>query len=211
MAEVQSQTAIVPSPEGYAIKIRELSPSGKAEDLSIPIPANLNAHSLDLMLEAAVLKRTTWRQFEFPTILHACIYARRMGLDITAGDVYMAEEGRLSTTAGAKIRHAMSTGRIKGYEVEITEGPQIVIPWETSKTKGEYKGPNLIAKVTVHVTGWEKPVVYTTTLAEWFTGRNPNWRSRPAYMLRRNALSKALEEVAPLGVEADEAPPVTQP
>ncbi len=211
MAEVQSQTAIVPSSEGYAIKIRELSPSGKAEDLSIPVPANLNAHSLDLMLEAAVLKRTTWRQFEFPTILHACIYARRMGLDITAGDVYMAEEGRLSTTAGAKIRHAMSTGRIKGYEVEITEGPPIVIPWETSKAKGEYKGPNLIATVTVSVVGWERPVVYRTSLQEWFTGRNPNWRVRPAYMLRRNALSKALEEVAPLGVEADEAPPVTQP
>ncbi len=211
MAEVQTSTAIVPATEGYAIKIRELSPSGKAEELSVPVPVNVNAHQLDLMLEAAVLKRTTWRQFEFPTILHACIYARRMGLDITAGDVYMAEEGRLSTTAGAKIRHAMSTGRIKGYEVEITKGAEIEIPWETSKSKGVYKGPNYHAKVTVQVVGWDRPVVYETDLSEWFVGRNPNWRTRPTYMLRRNALSKAVEEVAPLGVEADEAPPVTQP
>jgi hypothetical protein len=209
MAELESQTAIVAAPEGYAIKIRELSPSGKAEEMSIPVPANVNAHDLDLMLEAAVLKRTTWRQFEFPTILHACIYARRMGLDITAGDVYMAEEGRLSTTAGAKIRHAMSTGKIQGYEVEITKGPEIEIPWETAKSKGSYKGPNYHVKVVVTVLGWQRPVVYETDLVEWFVGRNPNWRTRPLYMLRRNALSKALEEVAPLGVEAEEAPPVT--
>ena len=52
-----------------------------------------------------------------------------------------------------------------------------------------------------------KRQVYETTLSEWFHGPNPNWINRPQYMLRRNALSKALEEVAPMGIEADEAPP----
>lgn len=210
MAEQSNVTAIVPAAQAgdYQIEIKEFNAAGAASKFMIPVPANVTAMGASVMLRSAVLKRTTWKTYDFPTILHAVIYADRMGLDIMAGDVYMAEEGRISTTAGAKIRHAMSTGRIEGYEVEITNGEEITIPWETQKQKGEYKGPNLQAKVTVYVKGWKAPVVYTTTLAEWFVGRNPNWRSRPAYMLRRNALSKALEEVAPMGVEADEAPPI---
>src|SRR5207245_5307778 len=80
----------------------------------------------------------------------------------------------------------------------------------TVKTQEQtWEGPNLKATVTVQVRDMDKPVTYQTTLVEWFTGRNPNWRTRPAYMLRKNALSKVMEEVAPLGTEADEAPPLS--
>jgi hypothetical protein len=120
----------------------------------------------------------------------------------------MAEEGRLSTTAGAKIRHAMASGKIEGYSVQITEGEEITIKYTFRQQQQEWKGPNYRVRVTVKVRGFTEPVVYETTLREWFTGRNPNWRERPLYMLRKNALSKAMEEVAPLGVEADEAPPI---
>lgn len=211
MAEQSSSTALVPVNAGeYNIEIKEFNAAGGSSKFIVPIPTNVDPLQMAMMLEAAILKKTTWKDKDFPTILHAVAYARRMGLDIMAGDVYMAEEGRLSTTAGAKIRHAMTGDRVEGYTVDVMEGPEVTIPWRTSKESGEYKGPNYKAKVTVHVKGFKAPVVYETTLSEWFVGRNPNWRTRPMYMLRRNALSKALEEVAPMGVEAEEAPPLVE-
>ncbi len=208
MPTQESNTAIVPIEGEYQIQISEFSPSGQKSNFMIPVPNHISSQEASVMLRAGILKKTAWKNFDFPTILHAVIYADRMGLDIMAGDVYSADGGRLATTAGAKIRHAMATGRIEGYEVEISDGDAIEIPWKTSNSSGVFKGSNLKARVTVHVKGWVKPVVYETTLAEWFVGGNPNWKSRPSYMLRRNALSKALEEVAPMGVEADEAPPL---
>lgn len=217
MAEMEGTSAIIPAASAlgpraqgdlgvYSINIADYSPSGKKEEFAVALPND--AKWGNVMLRAAILKRTTWKQFEIPVILHAIIYADSMGLDIMAGDVYQAEEGRLSTTAGAKIRHAMSGDRIEGYSVEITEGPEITLEYTQRNETKVWKGKDLKAKVTVDVRGWKAPVVYNTTLGEWFVGRNPNWRTRPAYMLRRNALSKALEEVAPMGVDVDEAPPV---
>jgi hypothetical protein len=208
MPEPANSTALAVIDGEYQISVKEFDAGGGTSMFKVPVPTNISSNEASVMLRSAILKRTTWKSFDFPTILHAVIYADRMGLDIMAGDVYSAEGGRLSTTAGAKIRHAMSSGKIKGYTVEITEGPEISIEYSFKGGKATWKGPNLHARVTVHVDGWAVPVVYETTLEEWFMGANPNWKSRPAYMLRRNALSKALEEVAPMGVEADEAPPL---
>lgn len=209
MAEQANNTALATIDGEYQIDVKEFDASGRSSIFKVPIPNNIDAQTASVMLRAAILKATTWKVYAFPIVLHAVIYADRMGLDIMAGDCYMAQEGRLSTTAGAKIRHAMSTGKIKGYTVDITDGPEISL--KNRQGQEAYKGPNLQAKVTVTVDGWNAPVVYQTTLSEWFMGSNPNWTSRPAYMLRRNALSKALEEVAPMGVEAEEAPPIEQP
>lgn len=211
MPEPTSSTALVPVEGEYQIQISEFDAAGHKSNFMVPVPASITSQEASVMLRSAVLKRTTWKAFDFPTILHAVIYADRMGLDIMAGDVYSAEGGRLSTTAGAKIRHAMSTGKIEGYEVDIQPGSPVTIEFQLKGAKSTWTGPNLKAKVTVYVKGWRAPVTYETTLEEWFMGANPNWRSRPAYMLRRNALSKALEEVAPMGVEGDEAPPLDQP
>lgn len=208
MAEQSNSTALVASPalEGeYVLSIKEFDAAGKSSALAVPVPSNMTVQNMSVMLMAAILKNTTWKMHTLATILLAIAYADHMGLDILAGDIYIAAEGRLSTTAGAKIRHAMSTGKIKGYTVDITDGTQITI--KNKQGQEVYKGPNLQAKVSVTVDGWQSPVVYCTTLAEWFVAHNPNWVTRPAYMLRRNALSKALEEVAPMGIEADEAPP----
>ncbi len=213
MAEQINKTEIVPAPLSgeYMVELREVQRDGSISKFGVAVPSTVNSMEASVMLRAAILKRTTWKDFDFPTVLHAVIYADRMGLDIMAGDVYMANEGRLSTTAGAKIRHAMGTGRIAGYKVTIEESKdQISIPYTVGGKACKFEGPELIATVEVSVTGWKEPVVYKTRLSEWFTGRNPNWTTRPEYMLRRNALSKALEEVAPLGVEADEAPPLVE-
>jgi hypothetical protein len=206
MPEQINASAITPIDGEYLIQIKEFDAAGKSTSFSVPVPRNISSTEASVMLRAAVLKRTTWSGKDFPTILHAVIYADRMGLDIMAGDVYTADGGRLSTTASAKIRHAMTSGKIAGYSVTITEGPTISIPYKSNGKDCTWVGKNLKAVVSVRVVGWEEPVVYETTLEEWFMGSNPNWRARPAYMLRRNALSKALEEVAPMGIEADEAP-----
>lgn len=221
MAELQSESKAEIVPVGkpgelgeivqgdagrYTIKVRELDASGIASNFGVMLP-NTGKWEM-VMIRAALLKRTTWKSFDMPTILHAVLYSDQMGLDIMAGDVYMAAEGRLSTTAGAKIRHAMSGDKIIGYSVEITDGPMQEFKFTARNQDQSMKLPNYAAKVTVKVRGWDAPMIYETTLSEWFEGRNPNWRTRPKYMLRRNALSKALEEVAPMGVESDEAPPV---
>lgn len=205
MPEQSNSQALVPVAGEYMLTISEFDSAGKKTQFAVPIPNTITASDASVMLRAAILKQTSWKASTMPTIIHAVMYADKMGLDIMAGDVYTADGGRIATTAGAKIRHAMGTGRIKGYEVEIVEGAKIVL--KSSKGEVSYEGPDLTATVKVSVAGWEKQVVYKTNLREWFVATNPNWRTRPQYMLRRNALSKALEEVAPMGVDADEAPP----
>lgn len=210
MAQLEENTAIVPvraSGPSYTLAITEFDAGGKASTLSVPLPQDEKWGSV--MLRAALLKKGgNWKGYDIPTIIHAVVYADNLGLDIMAGDVYCAEEGRLSTTAGAKIKHAMQSGRVTGYSVDIQPGKPIEIPYTLKNQQEKYTGTNLEATVTVKVRDLDEPVVYKTTLAEWFTGRNPNWRTRPAYMLRKNALSKVLEEVCPMGTEADEAPPL---
>lgn len=211
MATPTNDMAIVPKevPDQYRISVKDFSASGEKSEFMVPVPNQMTAEQASVVLRAAVLKNSTWKAQPFPFVLHAVMYADRMGLDIMAGDVYAGPDGRLSTTSGAKIRHAMNSGRIEGYEVEIESGEQITIPFKSQAGKDcTYQGPNLKAKVTVYVKGFQKPVVYEATLKEWYIGTNPNWYNRPAYMLRRNALSKALEEVAPMGISSEEAPAI---
>lgn len=211
MAELEGAGQIVPangaSAPSYTLSITEFDAAGKTSELRVPLPQDEKWGSV--MLRAALLKKGgSWKAYDIPTIIHAVVYADNLGLDIMAGDVYQAEEGRLSTTAGAKIKHAMQSGRILGYEVKIDKGVPVKIPYKLKNEDRVYEGTNLVATVTVHVRDLTLPVVYETTLAEWFTGRNPNWRDRPAYMLRKNALSKVMEEAVPMGTEGDEAPPI---
>lgn len=206
MAQLGDATQIVKSNEqqDYSLSMTEFDAAGNRSGFSIPVPRDEKWGGI--MLTAAVLKNTTWAASPIPQIIHAIMYAEQMGLDIIAGDVYLAE-GRLATTAAAKIRHAMSSGRIEGYKIEIADGPMKTFTYTQKNVEKTFSHPDLKAHVEVRVKGWPEPVIYDTTLSEWFVGRNPNWTTRPAYMLRRNALSKALEEVAPMGVEGDEAPP----
>lgn len=209
MAELLESTAIVPSAGAspdYTLTINEFDAAGAKSTLAVPLPKDEKWGNV--LLRAALLKKGgSWKTYDIPTIIYAVVYADNLGLDIMAGDVFMATEGRLSTTADAKIKHALASGRLNGYEFTTEEGPIVKIPWKTSKADGVWEGPNYKTTVTVHVKGWEKPLVYTARLKEWFTGANPNWRDRTVYMLEKNAVSKALALVAPMGVEADEAPP----
>lgn len=211
MAEIEGTGAIVPVAAGaYTLDIIEYDGAGKKSTLSVPLPQDEKWGSV--MLRAALLKKGgSWKAYDLPTIIYAVVYADNLGLDIMAGDVYCAEEGRLSTTAGAKHKHAMQSGKIKGYSVEMESGPTIDIPYTVKGESKTWRGPNLTATVTVLHRDLEQPIVYKTTLVEWFMGRNPNWRERSAHMLRKNALGKAMEEAVPMGTETDEAPPTEIP
>jgi hypothetical protein len=216
MAELEGANELVRLPvlemdvlKPYEMRIEDYDAAGKRTELCVRMPQD--AARAEMMLRVAVLKQTTWRQFSIPQIILADMYATRMGLDIIAGDVYAVEGGRIATTAEAKIRHAMASGRIAGYEVTITEGKEITFKYRGRGGEEIWKGPDLKAEVVVRVAGWQAPVRYETTLGEWFVGTNPNWRNRTKYMLRHNALSKALGEVAPLGVDTDSTPPIEQP
>lgn len=211
MADQLSDTTLVTTnnPGEFIITAKDFTPAGKSEEFKVAIPQD--PIWAKRMLTAVLLKRTTWKNFDMPSIITATLYAEALGLDILQGDVYSAEGGRFSTTAGAKIKHGMASGRIVGYKVEFLnedEGAVEDFQWKTERDSGTDRFPNYHCRVTVWVKDFKEPIVYETTLREWYQGRNPNWRQRPKYMLRRNALGKAFEEVAPMGVEADEAPPI---
>jgi hypothetical protein len=70
-----------------------------------------------------------------------------------------------------------------------------------------YEGKDLECTVTIHVKGWKVPIVHKARLSQWYMERNPNWVSRPEYMLELNTTAHACELVAPGGTESDEAPP----
>src|SRR4029077_8261106 len=100
-------------------------------------------------------------------------------LDILQGDIYPIE-GRMAVSDKAKIKYALAQGIFSNAPSIVTEeGPQVVIPWETRRGKGEYRGPDLKTTVRLAVKGWSEPIVYTTELKSWFKGANPNWVSNP--------------------------------
>lgn len=203
MPEQSNSTALATIEGEYQLEVKEFDAAGKTSVFKVPVPTALTATEASIMLRTAILKRTAMKANELPQVLHAVMYADRLGLDVMAGEVYIVA-GRIATTAGAKIRHAMNSGKIDGYKVDIT-------PLNRKFKSGAEDVDDLKAVVTVRVKGWAEPVIYETTLREWYLPTNPNWKQRPAYMLRRNALSKALEEVAPMGLDADEAPPIETP
>ena len=226
MAELQNTTALAPvrPVEGqlvptseYSIKVVDISPQGGRSEFIVPVAESANWERWSLMLRAAVLKKSNgWSGVEIPAIIHAIAYAEKLGLDIVAGDVYYID-GLVATTNDARIKYALSSGRIEGYTVTldpdplddkaVAAAPQIAIEWKTQKDGGTWKGPNYKATVTTKVKGWADPVVFKTDLKQWFTGRNPNWRTRTPFMLRKSALAHALTEVVPVGLDVDEAPP----
>jgi RecT family protein len=212
MADLQGETNAIVQAEfvddgrpRYLLDLSEFDSAGKKSTLTIPIPRDERWDTI--LLRAALLKKGgSWSAYSIPQIMFAIVYAEHLGLDIEAGDVYMATEGRLSTTAGAKVKHAMSTGRIEGMSYEVTKGQDVTVTYKRGEKQETWTGPDLTVKVTLEVKGWDKPFVYEQRLKEWFVGTNPNWRTRPEYMLIQNTMGKACSMVAPMGVEEDEAP-----
>lgn len=220
MAELEGTlTTTSPAPivvsNEYTIRLREVNAAGSPEEISIVLPTGNSYKEWSLLQRAALLKKTTWKASNLSEIMFACLYADSLGLDIVAGDIYSVD-GRLNTTTGAKIKHALNSGRIAGYSYEIypviaTEDGPVLKHFATKvKDNGiwtEVDKEELECKVTVHVKDWNAPFVYTARLSEWYMPANPNWGSRTQYMLAKSAVGHALDMVVPMGAaESDEAP-----
>jgi len=200
--------------------VKDVTPQGKENVYSVAIEKSAKWSDWSLLHRSLVLKHSQqWNGVPVPVIMHAVAYAESLGLDIVAGDVYYID-GRVATTNDARIKYALSSGKIEGYnvmldpdpydDVAVAKAPQIALEWRTQKETGTWKGPNYKATVTVKVKGWTDALVYKTDLKQWFTGRNPNWRTRTPFMLRKSSLAHALTEVVPVGLDVDEAPPATE-
>lgn len=204
--DTRKEAAIVPSSR-YNLRLKEVSAGGAVQELVIPLDDVKSWDDFSLITRAVILKKTTWSQSSLPEILHVMAYAESLGLDILRGDVYQVK-GRLATTNDAKIKHAMASGRIVGYEYTVEQGEPIEIEYESKGKECTWKGTNLKSTAIIHVKDWQKPVQYQATLKEWFMGSNDNWRSRTDFMMRKSTLAHALAEIVPLGTGPEEAPPV---
>lgn len=206
-------TVVKPS-DDYILNITDIGAGGKSETFAVQLASNTDWKNWSLMARAAILKKTSFKQSSLPEIIYTILYAERLGLDVIAGDVYSVD-GRINTTNGAKIKYAMSTGKIEGVECTIEpimehQDKGGVFKKFVGKVRGgDVSMEDLKATVTVKVKGWEKPYIYTAKLSEWFQGTNPNWVNRPEHMLRLNSTAHALNFICPMGsAESDEAPPV---
>lgn len=208
MAEQAKTDALALSPDKMVIKISEFAATGGKNEFLVNVPATPQWE--DTMIRAAFLKQGPMSKESFATCVCVVRYADAMGLNEVLGDLYIVS-GRIATTADAKIRHALSSGLIAGYKVDIKKGAAISIPYEIKDKKELWRGDDLHATVTVKVKGWDEPITYEADLRDWFNGANAAWREHTAYMFRKQALSKALGEVAPLGVDADEIPSPAAP
>jgi hypothetical protein len=199
-----------PEPEGgYTITIRRFNASGDAKPLVVHIPQGATPEQIrsNPMLLAAVLKDgdPVWSQMEPGFVLVAALKAAGLGLDLLEGDIYPVE-GRLGISDWAKIKYARS----KGYRaiVRTTVGPQVNWDWKTAKQQGIWTGTNDTIAVDVLNLHGEIVNTYETSLKAWWEGRSNEWRQRPSESLRRKAIARAYQEVCPVGIDPEEAPPL---
>jgi hypothetical protein len=204
MPEPVNSSALVPTAQGqYDLKIRELDASGKATELSVPMPTTSEFAKWTLLQQVAMLKKGPWKASPINEIMFAVAYANSLGLDVMRGDVFPTGEGRLGTSNKAKIKLALATGQIEGIETSMRELPEDAPAGCASKK-------DLECTVTIYVKGWQKPITRKAKLSRWFKASNPNWKGNPEHMLELNTVAHACEYVHPTATEDDEAPPASQ-
>lgn len=192
--------AAKPMLSDMVMTVKELDSLGRATEYIVPIPSSSSFKDWTFYQQIAMLKAGAFKTTPIPQIIFAIAYAERMGLDIMQGDVYPNGEGRLATSNKAKIKLALKTGRITGYECAIKDGPLVPDdnPWPLDN--------DLICTVTLTVKGFDKPIVKTQRGSEWFMPKNPNWSGRPSHMLELNTFAHACELIHPTDQDPAEGP-----
>jgi hypothetical protein len=194
---------------GYKITIKRFNAAGTAHDLVAWIPEKASPAAIrdNPVLLTAVLKDgdPTWQPYEPGFILVAALKAAGLGLDLLEGDIYPVQ-GRLGISDWAKIKYARS----HGYRavVAVKQGPPVQWEWSTNREKGIWTGTNDEYTAQVYDKNDKLVNTYTTTLKAWFVGSSKEWRDRTAESLRRKALARAYQEVCPIGIDPEEAPPI---
>ena len=162
---------------------------------------------LERAMAAKMDPGSAWFSQPFMTVVNAVVFADKQGLSFEEGDVYKTPDStRFNLSAKARIKRGMATGKVKEYHVETSDGPIIKIPWATYREKGDWEGPDYRCTVTIYINDWNRPMVTTSNLSEWFEGRYANWRIRPKYFLDITTLGRAFELIKPGATTSEEAP-----
>ena len=221
MAEIESEVKIIPLPPTigtaptlpglpnkaytpepiYRLSAREFTATGESMEISCELPTTTNFNEWSVKQQVVMLKKGTWKTASVAEILWGMAYARKLNLDIMAGDVYSVGDGRIATSNKAKIKLAFATQKIKGFDVqfkELNETPASLAQCSQKK--------DLECTVSLDVEGLNKPIVRRAKLSAWFNPKNPNWTGRPDHMLELNTMAHACEYVHPTETGVDELP-----
>lgn len=194
-----------PRQDGYALTITEYdadSATPKTMTVSIPTNATLDTIKGNLLLRAAILKSTTWKAFKMPQIMHAIMFADRLGLDIELGDVY-STDGRPAINAEGRIKLAQKDPRYRGSKTTFRDtGTALNKPKCVLKT-------DLECTVEVYVDGWQAPIRRTALLSRWYRDTSA-WNERPEHQLEMNTIGHACRFLRPVG-DPEDAPPAPEP
>lgn len=206
MAEQLTGTELATTGEGYKITVKDFGSDGKKTELSFPLPNTRDFALWSIEQQVGMLKRGPWAQLGIPDILWGLAYAHNIGADAMKGDIFPTGSGRWGTSNKYKIKMALATGNIAGIDTEIKELDNAIALEKCVQKK------DLECTVTIHVKGWERPIVRKARLSRWYKASNPNWQGNPEHMLELNTIAHACEYVpGAAGItEDDEAPPPTQ-
>lgn len=213
LAAKMAQAALPPPvkqyPKELVLEVESIDVSKNRFAFSVAIPNDVDFKEWGILQRAAVAKsdvNSPWYEQQLTTIINAIVYAERLGLSFEEGDVYVVE-GKIAMTAKARRKRGLSSGKVLGFTVKTEELEDMKVQYVVRQTQQTWEGKNLKTTVTMKIDGWDEPLVYETTLKEWFKGSNPNWRDRPRYMLEENAIGHAMDRIVPAGFSTEEAPP----
>ena len=174
--------------EDMLIPVKQLDKLGRAVEYFVPMPSSPLYKDWSFFQKIAMLKAGPMEKISIPMIAIALMQAEDHNLNVFEGDVYSTGEGRLAYSNKAKIKMALRTGRITGYTCEMKDAPPVEsYPFDH----------DIECTITLNVKGFDKPIVKTQRASEWYMERNPNWNTRPTYMLELNTFAHACEMVNP--------------
>jgi hypothetical protein len=202
MADLKSQTAIVPVEGTHQISVKDFDAAGKPTELACPLPTDPHFETWTMIQQMVMLKRGVWSACSLPDIVWGLAYANKIGADPMMGEIFPTGAGRWGTSNKYKIKKALATGNIRSIESVIKELPE-------SAPEGCASKKDLECTVTIEVAGWSKPIIRKARLSRWFKRGNPNWVGNPEHMLELNTVAHACEFIpgGTSATEEDEAPP----
>jgi hypothetical protein len=204
MPEPSNSVALVPTADGeLMIDVKEFDAAGRSKQLVAQIPKSGDFAKWTIMQQVVMLKKGQWKASSISDIVWGLAYANALGADVMKGDLFPTGEGRWGTSNKFKIRKALDTGNVVGIETDLKALDQAFEIAKAGITK------DIECTATIHVKGWDHPIVRRAKLSRWYKPANPNWQGNPEHMLELNTVAHACEYVpgAVQATEDDEAPP----
>lgn len=142
---------------------------------------------------AAIIKTSPqWAGYEIPQIMFVDAWARKHGLDLYSGRVYMVD-GKPATDDEAKIDNAMRTKQVEYLTCS-----------DFTKATNPRTGANdFYVEATLKMRGETKDRTYKAWFSSWNNPKNLAWQKFPEDRLRRKAMARICDEAVPMGGDAE--------